>query len=144
MPELPLEPITVAVYERLTGEDGAGHGIGETILYAGAQDAPARYVALQIPDTQTRETFDTEGWDVTLALRCHTEHPSGDRKPLEAMSLAGSAKASLEAAPLDIGPDHALLHLPTPRLVTTSYDIGEAARASDVTLRYDLMTQHLN
>jgi hypothetical protein len=62
MPELPLEPIAVAVYERLTGDDGTGNGIGETVLYAGAKDAEARYVALQMPDSQPRESFDTEGW----------------------------------------------------------------------------------
>lgn len=145
MPELPLKPIAVAVYERLTGDDGAGHGISETVLYAGAKDAEKRYVAIQLPDTQARETFNTEGWDVTLTIRCHTEHPAGDRRPLAAMGLAGSVKASLEAGPpLDIGPDHGLLHLPTPRLVPTTYDVDGNHKAHDVTLRYDLLTQHLN
>jgi len=144
MPELPLKPLSIAVYERLTGEDGAGHGIDETVLYAGAKDAETRYVALQMPDTQPQESFSTEGWDVTLTARCHTEHSAGEATPLDAMQLAGAAKASLEAAPLDIGPDHALLHLPTPQLQPTRYDIDEATVAFDVVLRYDIMTQHLN
>jgi len=101
-------------------------------------------VALQIPDTQARESFDTEGWSVTLTIRCHTEHPAGDREPLDAMTLAGSVKSSLEADPLDIGPDHALLHLPTPQLVPTTYDMGDTYKAHDVTLRYTLLTQHLS
>jgi hypothetical protein len=60
------------------------------------------------------------------------------------MGLASSVKASLEAAPLDLGADHALLHLPTPEMAPTNYSIDEATDAYDVTLRYDLLTQHLN
>jgi hypothetical protein len=143
MPELPLEPLTVAVYERLTGDDGQGLGIGETVHFAGAKDAEARYVALDLPDAQPRETFNTEGHTVILAVRCHTEHAVGDATPLDAMQLAGSVQSSLDGAPLDIGPDHALLHLPTPELNPVRYDVDEATDAYDVTVRYDIMTQHL-
>jgi len=143
MPELPLEPLAVAVYERLTGDDGQGLGIGETVVYAGAQDAATRYVALQMPTAEGRQTFDTEGWDVTLAVRCHTEHATGDATPLDPMGLAGAVKSSLEDAALDIGPDHGLLHLPTPNTNQQRYDVDEATDSFDVVLRYDIMTQHL-
>jgi len=145
MPELPLKPIAVAVYERLTGDDGAGNGLSDAdVFFAGASDVTQKYVAISLPDAPPRETFDTEGWDVILVLRCHTEHAVGDAKPLDAMDLAGSVKASLEAAPLDLGPDHALLHLPTPRVQPTSHTVDEAHDGYDAVLRYDLKTQHLS
>jgi hypothetical protein len=144
MPELPLKPLTTAVYDRLTGEDGLGHGVGETVLYAGAKDVPATYVAITIPDAQRRVTMDTEGHTSTLVLRCHTESPNGDAKPLRAFDLADTVKGSLEAAPLDLGPDHALLHLPVPNLTPNGYSMDSGHRAMDVNLRYDLMTQRLS
>jgi hypothetical protein len=144
MPELPLRPLTTAVYDRLTGDDGLGHGIGEEVLYAGAKDVPQRYVAITIPDATRRVTKNTEGYTTTLVLRCHTESPAGDAKPLVAFGLAGSVKASLEADPLDLGPDHALLHLPVPNPTPNGYSIGSGHRAMDVNLRYDLMTQKLS
>ena len=144
MPELPLSPLTTAVYDRLTGDDGLGHGLGEEVLYAGAKDAPQTYVAITIPDATRRVTKNTEGHTSTLLLRCHTESPEGDARPLDAFGLAGSVKASLEADPLDLGLDHALLHLPVPNLTPNSYSMDSGHWAMDVNLRYDLMTQKLS
>jgi len=145
MPELPHGPISIAVYERLTGDDGAGLSLSESdVFFAGAKDVPRTYVAIDLPDAAAQETFDTEGWDVTMTLRCHAEHAKGDRTPLRTFDLASSVKASLDDQPLEIGPDHALLHLPTPDVQKNSYDIDQAHRAFDIVLRYDLLTQHLD
>jgi len=142
---LPHSPLTTAVYERLTGDDGTGNGLPSDVevFYAGAQDTTPKYVAITLPLATGRETFSTEGHDLTLSVRCHTEHPVGDARPLDAFDLGSKAKASLSAQPLDIGPDHALLHLPTADVNENRYDVDEATDAYDVILRYDIMTQTL-
>jgi len=139
---LPLKALTTAVYERLAGEDGAGLGVSADVFYAGSKEATTRYVAIQIPTSNRRVTKTTTGRTSIVALRCHTEHPAGQAKPLPAFELASEANYSLHGAPLDLGTDHNLLYLPEPQdAPPEQYDIDDATRAMDVVLRYDLMTQ---
>jgi len=139
---LPLKALTTAVYERLSGDDGAGLGVSADVFYAGSKEATTRYVAIQIPTSNRRVTKTTTGRTSIVALRCHTEHPAGQAKPLPAFELASEANDSLHGAPLDLGTDHNLLYLPEPQdAPPEQYDIDDATRAMDVVLRYDLMTQ---
>ena len=139
---LPLGPLTTAVYDRLTGDDGAGLGLSVPVFYAGSKEATTKYVAIQIPTSGRRVTKTTVGRTSIVALRCHTEYPAGQAQPLPAFELASAANESLHGAPLDLGADHALLHLPEPQdTPPQQYDIDGSTRAMDVTLRYDLHTQ---
>jgi len=96
----------------------------------------------RIDNTSRRVTKTTTGRTSIVALRCHTEHPAGQAKPLPAFELASEANGSLQGAALDLGTDHNLLYLPEPQDVPPEqYDIDDATRAMDVVLRYDLMTQ---
>jgi hypothetical protein len=140
---LPLKPLTTAIYERLTGEDGAGLGLSVDVFYAGAKEATTKYVAIQIPTSDRRVTKTTDGRTSIVALRCHTEAPGGNAEPLTAFDLAESAHESLQAQDLSLGTGHALLYVPEPQDVRPNgYDIGGGTRAMDVVLRYDLHTQH--
>ncbi len=139
---LPLKALTTAVYERLSGDDGAGLGVSGDVFYAGSKEATTKYVAIQIPTSNRRVTKTTIGRTSVVALRCHTEHPAGQAKPLPVFDLASEANGSLHGAPLDLGTDHNLLYLPEPQdTPPEQYDIDDATRAMDVVLRYDLMTQ---
>jgi len=140
---LPLGPLTTAIYERLTGDDGAGAGISEDVFYAGSKDASTKYVAIQIPTSDRRVTKTTDGRTSIVALRCHTEHPAGQARPLDAFDLAEKADESLHAQDLTLGGDQTLLYLPEPQdLQPNGYDIDGGTRAMDVVLRYDLHTQY--
>ena len=140
---LPLGPLTTAIYERLTGEDGAGLALSVPVFYAGAKDATTKYVAIQIPTSDRRVTKTTDGRTSIVALRCHTEHPAGQAQPLDAFGLAEAAHESLEAQELSLGADHALLYFPEPQDVRPNgYNLDGGTRAMDVVLRYDLHTQH--
>jgi hypothetical protein len=139
---LPLKELTTAIYERLSGDDGAGLGISADVFYAGSKKATTKYVAIQIPTSGRRVTKTTTGRTSIVALRCHTEYVAGDTKPFPAMELASEVNDSLHGAVLTLGTDHTLLYLPEPQdLPTQQYDIDDSTRAFDVTLRYDLHTQ---
>ncbi|WP_103021463.1 hypothetical protein [Salinibacter altiplanensis] len=140
---LPLRPLTTAIYERLTGEDGAGLELPVDVFYAGSKEATTEYVAIQIPTSSRRVTKTTDGRTSIIALRCHTEAPDGNAEPLTAFDLAESAHESLESQELSLGLDHALLYFPEPQDVRPNgYDMDGGTRAMDVILRYDLHTQH--
>jgi shikimate 5-dehydrogenase len=135
---LPLEPILTAVYDRLTAQ------LSEPVRYAGAGGAaPARYVALQIPGADSRVTKTTRSHDTTLTLRCHTEHPTGQAKPLEAMQLAQAAETALDGWSPGLGPNHAALYLSDPTTTENRYGIGDGRRGLDVVLTYTLKSQDL-
>lgn len=132
---LPLTAIATAVYDRLDTE------LDMQVVYAGAEEVGASYVAIQLPSSTSSDTKTSEKQTVTLTLRCHTESPAGQGQPLEATRLAGDVKEALEPT-IDLGADHALLYLPSPDHTESSYDVDPATKAYDIILRYDLRTQH--
>lgn len=143
MSSLPQGDILEAVYDRLTAELTDGEPSVDVRFAGSGGAAPAKYVAIDMPNAETRDTLTTEGYDNTVVLRCHTEHPMGRAQPLAAMQLAAAAHAGLDGWAIDLGPDHAALYLSTPRWTKSQYDMDRGRQALDVILTYTLKTQNL-
>lgn len=138
MSNLPHKKILTEVYDGLTA------ALSEEVRYAGAGgEAPATYVALQLPVATRRDTLTSSGYDPALRVRCHTEHPKGRAKPVDAFGLAETVQDAMESLSISLGPDHALLDLSNPNVTESSYDMDAGRAALDIILEYDLMTQHI-
>jgi len=135
---LPHADVLTEIYDRLDAQ------LSVDVRFAGSGGtAPAKYVALQMPSAERRDTFTTRGYDHTVTVRCHTEHAAGQARPLRAMQLAEDAKAALEGWQMDISPDHAALYLSSPSVTENSYAMDDSRRALDYVLTYTLKTQDL-
>lgn len=135
---LPHSDILEAVHARLSSKQAA------PVRYAGAGGpAPDEYVAIDMPTAPPRDTKTTRGHTVTLVCRCHTEHPLGRARPLDAYALADAVHDALSGWAPDIGPSHAALDLSSPDVSESTYSIDSDRQALDIILRYTLITQTL-
>jgi hypothetical protein len=138
MPTFPRQPLRTALYERLTGDDGQGLGLSESVYVAGAvptgQSAP--YVVIERTRSRGGNFIGGRGrFRVRVAIRVHTRHAKGRVDQSEADDLAEAVHDSLTGADLSVTGYRSPTVLTPDVQPVAPYDIGEM-RAYDLNCRY--------
>lgn len=136
---LPLQPLTERLFDLLDT------GLAQDVRYAGTSGpAGAEYVALQVVSSTPDDTKTTRTHNISITLRCHTEHAEGEARPLAAQSLASDVAAVLQRRTIGIPEARwADLYLTSPSTAQNSYDMGGGRRALDYILTYTIRIQDL-
>ena len=138
MSKLPHKAILDALYDALTAALP-----DEDVRHAGAGgEAPAKYIALQFAPATKRDTLTSTGYDVTIQVRCHTEHPTGYAGASSAYQYASTVADAMDGISLNLGSDQAALYIDeTPTPVPSQYEMGDGRSALDIILQYEIKTQ---
>jgi len=140
MSHFPAIPLRTAIYDRLTGNDGAGLEVETDVYVKGAvpTSASAPYVKLDDPRT-TGENYigGAPHFSVRMDIKVHTRYAPGRADADERERIANDVHASLSGTALQVE-GHGTADLLNPQKTPTpAYEI-QGMRAYDLTLRYDL------
>lgn len=134
----PTTELMTAVYNRLSGEDGEGLGIGEDVYTAGSvpTEASGPHVVVEVPRTDGFEYLDgNKQFNVRHSIRVHTRFPPAKADRTKALSIADDVHGSLEGADLQLSGFQSP-HLPVPeQRPVPPYDVGSDT-AYDISMEY--------
>lgn len=141
----PTTTLMTAVYERLTGEDGAGLGLTldgapVDVYVRGAvpTDAQPPCVVIEPPRLDGEETLDGHASSTNrLRLRVHDRYPAGRANAFRALLIADRLHQSLEGAPLTLE-GFRTPYVPEPSVRPIPPYEAEGQEARDLLVIYDL------
>jgi len=136
---LPRQPLRTALYKRLTGDDGQGLGLSESVYSAGSvpKGASGPYVVIERARTRGGNYLGGgERFQLRQALRVHTRFSPGQVNHAKADDLASAVHDSLTGADLSVT-GYSSPTVLTPEIQPVGeYSVGEM-RAYDLNIRYE-------